>query len=137
MTPSSPFPDPSRVCFFYRLRAGAQEEYRARHREVWPQMVTLLQHAGVRHYSIFLRGRQLVSVLNADPDWPTALCRLNASEIQREWSDSLKHLFDRVQDSHGSLLYADEVFRLDGGRTCWSMPTGSAERPLPPRKGEN
>ena len=103
-----------RVCLLYRLNTGAQSEYTERHQKVWPEMYSLLAEAGISNYSIFLRGQTLVSVLEAEPTWRAALGVLQGSDVQREWSQSLEHLFARVRDSSGEFLYADEVFRFDG-----------------------
>lgn len=40
--------------FKMRLNPGMEAEYKRRHDEIWPELVTLLQEAGVRDYSIHL-----------------------------------------------------------------------------------
>lgn len=37
-----------------KLMAGCQAEYKRRHDEIWPELVTLLKENGVSDYSIFL-----------------------------------------------------------------------------------
>lgn len=103
-----------RVCFFYRLRKGAETEYEARHREVWVEMYDLLGDAGVSDYSVYVRGRTVVSVLKASPTWASVEAVLDRSVVQAEWSRSLGHLFEKVRDGKGGLLYGREVFRYEG-----------------------
>jgi len=43
-----------RFVFRMRLNPGQQEEYRRRHDEIWPELVSLLREAGVSEYSIDL-----------------------------------------------------------------------------------
>ena len=43
-----------RVCFLLRVRPDRLDEYRARHRAVWPEMREALRGAGWRNYSLFL-----------------------------------------------------------------------------------
>jgi len=44
-----------RVCFLLKVRAEKVDEYRARHAEVWPEMLDALRATGWRNYSLFLR----------------------------------------------------------------------------------
>ncbi|MGB4827107.1 MAG: L-rhamnose mutarotase [Paracoccaceae bacterium] len=43
-----------RHAFKMRLNAGAEAEYTRRHDAIWPELVALLQGAGVSNYSIHL-----------------------------------------------------------------------------------
>jgi L-rhamnose mutarotase len=49
-----------RVCFTLQVRPDRLEEYRARHRAVWPDMLAALRGAGWTDYSLFLRGDGLL-----------------------------------------------------------------------------
>ncbi|MFK7764630.1 MAG: L-rhamnose mutarotase [Roseobacter sp.] len=40
--------------FKMRLKPGFRDEYKNRHEEIWPELVALLQEAGVSDYSIHL-----------------------------------------------------------------------------------
>ena len=48
-----------RVAFVMRVREGEEEEYRRRHREVWPAVLADLERAGGRSMSIFMADLQL------------------------------------------------------------------------------
>ena len=43
-----------RYAFKMKLNPGMEAEYRKRHDEIWPELVTLLHDAGVSDYSIHL-----------------------------------------------------------------------------------
>ena len=43
-----------RYAFKMQLNAGAEEEYRRRHDEIWPELSAVLREAGVSDYEIFL-----------------------------------------------------------------------------------
>lgn len=43
-----------KYAFKMQLNPGCLDEYRTRHDEIWPELVTLLQEAGVSDYSIHL-----------------------------------------------------------------------------------
>lgn len=43
-----------KVAFKMLLNPGMEDEYKKRHDEIWPELVTLLKDAGIRDYSIHL-----------------------------------------------------------------------------------
>ncbi|WP_210410480.1 L-rhamnose mutarotase [Oceanicola sp. D3] len=43
-----------KYAFKMQLNPGCEAEYRKRHDEIWPELVTLLKEAGVSDYSIHL-----------------------------------------------------------------------------------
>ncbi len=43
-----------KIAFKMRLRPGMAAEYRRRHDEIWPELLTLLREAGIADYSIHL-----------------------------------------------------------------------------------
>ena len=42
------------IAFRMMLNPGQAEEYRRRHDEIWPELVSLLHETGISDYSIFL-----------------------------------------------------------------------------------
>ena len=105
-----------RVCLVYELRDGAEAEYEERHRDVWPEMLALLDDAGISDYSIFRRGTTLMCFMKANPDFATASAMLARSGIQQRWTRSLADLFARITDEDGRPLLGQEVFRHEGNR---------------------
>ena len=55
-----------RVAFVMHVKEGEEEEYRRRHREVWPAVLADLEQAGVRSMSIFMVGRQLILYMEVE-----------------------------------------------------------------------
>ena len=56
-----------------KLAAGAQEEYEALHRNVWPDVLAQIRRSGIQNYSIYRYGDLLFSYfeyvgLNFDED---------------------------------------------------------------------
>ena len=50
----------ARYCFQLRVRPERLDEYKARHRAVWPEMLAALRDTGWRNYSLFLRADGLL-----------------------------------------------------------------------------
>jgi L-rhamnose mutarotase len=49
-----------KYAFKMRLNVGMQAEYLCRHDQIWPELVDLLQEAGVSDYSIYLDPETLI-----------------------------------------------------------------------------
>src|SRR5437667_4729758 len=52
-----------RIAFTMRIKPGSEEEYRRRHRQVWPELLADLKRAGCQNYSIYLRGTELFAYM--------------------------------------------------------------------------
>ncbi|HEX3780398.1 MAG TPA: L-rhamnose mutarotase [Pseudonocardiaceae bacterium] len=106
----------ARYCFLLRVRVELLDEYRERHRAVWPEMSRALRDSGWRNYSIFLRpDGLLVGYVEAD-DLDTAQRAMAATEVNARWQAEMSRYMvgtdERGPDESIELL--EEVFHLDG-----------------------
>jgi L-rhamnose mutarotase len=101
----------ARRAFCLTIRTGMEEEYDRRHREVWPELLKLLQDCGIRNYSIFRRGQSLFGYMENTDDFDEALNRLDTHPVQRKWYDYMSDVLVRDGDNGTRML--DEVFHLD------------------------
>ena len=74
-----------KYAFKMRLHAGKVAEYKKRHDEIWPELVVLLQQAGVSDYSIYLDEETniLFGVLRRTV--PHGMADLPNHEIMKRW----------------------------------------------------
>jgi L-rhamnose mutarotase len=68
------------------VRPGYEEEYKRRHDAIWPEMVEALRAAGIRNYSIFRHGLQLLGYFETD-DLAAMQAALRQSEVNRRWGE--------------------------------------------------
>jgi L-rhamnose mutarotase len=104
-----------RVCFLARVRPGRLEEYRARHRAVWPEMTEALRAAGWANYSLFLTDDGLlVGYLETD-DYAAALQRMAESGVNERWQADMAPFFADLtgQRPDEGFRRLDEIFHLD------------------------
>jgi L-rhamnose mutarotase len=95
-----------RVCFLGRIQPDRVEEYRLRHREVWPEMRTALSDAGWKNYSLFLADDGLlVGYLETD-DYAAALQRMAETDVNARWQADMQPFFAELGG-----LRPDEGFR--------------------------
>lgn len=83
-----------RYAFRMQLNPGAETEYRRRHDQIWPELVTLLKEAGVSDYSIHLDPQTgaLFGMLTRPADHGMAALPAHAV-MQRWWA----HMADLMQ----------------------------------------
>lgn len=43
----------ARMCFMFEIFEGQEDEYKKRHDEIWPELVTAIKEAGFKNYSLF------------------------------------------------------------------------------------
>ncbi len=104
-----------RVCFLLRVRPDRLEEYRERHRRVWPEMLDALRETGWRNYSLFLReDGLLVGYLECD-DFEAALRGMEAREVNGRWQAEMAPFFELPDDARPDtgLERLTEVFHLE------------------------
>jgi L-rhamnose mutarotase len=104
-----------RVCFALRVRPDRLDEYRARHRHVWQDMLEALRRTGWRNYSLFLRrDGLLIGYLETD-DYRAALAGMEATEVNARWQAEMAEFFELPSgerpDTGSERL--EEIFHLD------------------------
>ena len=102
-----------RVCFTLRVRPDRIDEYRARHREVWPEMRAALSEAGWHNYSLFLaEDGLLIGYLECD-DFDAALAGMARTEVNARWQAQMAEFFEGDGNADERMRPLDEVFHLD------------------------
>lgn len=102
-----------RHCFTFELKPGQEAEYQRRHDEIWPELVADLRAAGIRNYTLFRRGLQVIAYCECHPDAETAFGRMADSEANARWSAWFEDVIERLSDEQGRLFAAEEVWHLD------------------------
>ena len=103
-----------RVCFLLRVRPDRLDEYKARHREVWPEMLGALRDTGWTNYSLFLReDGLLVGYLETD-DFERAKAGMEARDVNARWQAEMGEFFELPggERPDTGLLRLEEVFHL-------------------------
>jgi L-rhamnose mutarotase len=104
-----------RVGFCVKVKADKLDDYRARHREVWPDMLDALRETGWRNYSLFLREDGLLFGYVEVDDYEACLAGMAKREVNDRWQSEMSPFFEAVGESRPdeSFLRLDEVFHLE------------------------
>ena len=98
-----------RVCFQLHVRPERMDEYRERHREVWPEMLDALRETGWSNYSLFLRPDGLLIGYLETEDFDAAVAGMEAREVNTRWQAEMAPFFSQEL----SFERLEEVFHLD------------------------
>jgi L-rhamnose mutarotase len=105
----------SRVCFLLRVRPERLAEYKARHREVWPEMLAALRETGWSNYSLFLRDDGLLVGYLETEDFEAAQRGMQARDVNARWQAEMAEFFEDLDSgsADSDMRPLDEVFHLD------------------------
>ncbi|PUU91698.1 MULTISPECIES: L-rhamnose mutarotase [Halanaerobium] len=90
---------------------AAVEEYKKRHDEIWPEMLELLDKAGIKNYSIWNSGRELFAYYECE-NVEKADRVQSESEIVAKWNLHMEDLLVSEEDEAGNLVPVKESMEL-------------------------
>ncbi len=104
-----------RVCFQLQVRPDRLDEYKARHREVWPEMLRALRDTGWHNYSLFLRADGLLVGYFETPSLEDARQGMAATEVNARWQAEMAPFFVGLEHDRPDtgFLQLEEVFHLE------------------------
>ena len=104
-----------RYCFLLQVRPDRLEEYKERHRAVWPEMLAALRDTGWRNYSLHLRADGLLVGYVETDDLAAAQAAMAATGVNARWQAEMAPFFtdlDGRRPDEGFLVL-EEVFHLE------------------------
>jgi L-rhamnose mutarotase len=105
-----------RVGFLLKVRQDKIQEYKERHKAVWPEMLDALRRTGWHNYTLFMRDDGLIFGYFETPDsFQTALEGMSQEEINTKWQDFMSPYFENLGGQHPdeSMVELEQVFHLD------------------------
>ena len=98
--------------FKMRLNQGCEDEYRRRHDEIWPELVSLLKDAGISDYSIHLDRETniLFGVLWRSDDHQ--MDDLPAHDIMKKWWAHMADIMVSHSDNEPVVTDLATVFHM-------------------------
>jgi L-rhamnose mutarotase len=102
-----------RACFVIEIEPAAAPEYERRHRQIWPEMVEAIEASGIRNFTGFLRGSEVIYYAECEPDVQTAFEKLATYPVNDRWTASFAGIVTKRADDAGNLPFLREVAHLD------------------------
>jgi len=107
-------PDMIRNAFKMKLSSGNVEEYKRRHDEIWPELVTELRKAGISDYTIYYdqETQTLFAFQKLTGDNSTSA--LPQNPVVRKWWDYMNDGIMEYDEKHEPIsVPLAEVFHMD------------------------
>jgi L-rhamnose mutarotase len=82
-----------RICFALQVKLDRLNEYKQRHRAVWPEMLDALRETGWTNYSLFLRSDGLLVGYLETQDFDRARAEMAKREVNERWQREMAGFF--------------------------------------------
>lgn len=104
-----------RVCFQLQVKLERLDEYKARHRAVWPDMLRALKASDWNNYSLFLRPDGLLIGYFETDSLSEAQARMAATSINATWQSTMGEFFEDLGDAapDEGFIVLEEIFHLE------------------------
>ena len=105
----------TRVGFVLKVKQDMIEEYKRRHRDVWPEMLDALSRTGWHNYSLFMRDDGLLfGYVEAGGTFAEALAGMSSEEVNARWQAEMAPFFEGSGEEADRMMEElVEVFHLD------------------------
>jgi L-rhamnose mutarotase len=103
-----------RICFVLQVKPERLDEYKARHRGVWPEMLAALRESGWNNYSLFLRPDGLLVGYLETKDFCRACAGMAGREVNERWQREMAAFFIHPEGAlpDRAMEPLEEVFHL-------------------------
>jgi L-rhamnose mutarotase len=103
-----------RICFVLQVKRDRLEEYKTRHRSVWPEMQEALQRTGWHNYSLFLRPDGLLVGYLETEDFERARAGMAGLEVNARWQKEMADFFVQPEGllPDEAMKQLEEVFHV-------------------------
>ncbi|MFZ0280697.1 MAG: L-rhamnose mutarotase [Bacteroidales bacterium] len=99
--------------FKMKLYPGFKEEYRKRHSEIWPELVTLLKNEGIGNYSIFLDEETSTLFAYQEQSGESSSQELGTTEIVKKWWKYMADIMETNPDNSPVSIPLEQVFYME------------------------
>ncbi len=104
-----------RIGFVLKVRQDRLEEYKARHRAVWPEMQAALRETGWGNYTLFLREDGMLFGYLETEDFEAAKAGMAAREVNARWQAEMGEFFESLDGRRPDegIVPLEEIFHLE------------------------
>lgn len=103
-----------RVGFQFKVRQDRLEEYKERHKEVWPEMLDALRKSGWHNYSLFVRPDGLIfGYFETGESLEVAQAKMAEKEVNTRWQEYMSAFMEDSARPDETFVELEEYFHLD------------------------
>lgn len=102
-----------RTAFKMKLKPGYAQEYKKRHDEIWPELVKVLEEAGVSDYSIYLDTETNILFAFQKLTDDNQAKEIPNNPVVKKWWAYMADIMDTNPDNSPVEVNLKEVFHMD------------------------
>jgi L-rhamnose mutarotase len=105
-----------RVGFILKVKQELIEEYKEKHRDVWPEMKAALSACGWKNYSLFMREDGTIFGYFETPEsLQAAIACMEDTDINERWQAAMSPYFEIPDGARPdqTMMEIEEVFHID------------------------
>jgi L-rhamnose mutarotase len=102
-----------RFGFKMKLFPGFKEEYKKRHSEIWPELVSMLKNEGVGNYSIFFDEETNILFAYQEQSGESSSQDLGTEEVVKKWWKYMADIMETNPDNSPVSVPLEQVFFLE------------------------
>ena len=95
------------------VQPGKKDEYIRKHDEIWPEMVELMRTAGMRNYSIWSQGDELIGYYEFDGMDKKQKVYKEHQDVLDRWTAYMGGIMEMDRDENGVVLVYKQVFLME------------------------
>ena len=96
-----------------QIYPGKIEEYIDKHDNIWPEMIELMKKAGLRNYSIWNSGNNIIGYYEYDGPVKKQEVYSAHKDLLRRWNESMHGVMEMDKDERGEVLVYRQVFLME------------------------
>lgn len=99
------------VVFKMKLKPDCEAEYRKRHDEIWPELVTLLKQNGIKNYDIYFDKETdtLIAIQDIDEGITASL---HKNPLMMKWWEHMADVMEVNPDQSPVVVGLEKVFSM-------------------------
>ena len=95
------------------IKPGKLEEYTRKHQEIWPEMEQLMRSAGMRNYSIWNHGNDLIGYYEYLGMGKKMAVYKDNQEILDRWNLHMGGIMEMDCDENGDVLNYSQIWLME------------------------
>jgi len=92
---------------------GRLDEYKQKHDDIWPEMIEMMHSAGLRNYSIWNNGSEVIGYYEFDGMGKKQQIYCKQQQLVDRWNAHMQGIMEMDKDETGAVLTYRQVFLME------------------------
>jgi len=92
---------------------GKLDEYIRKHDEIWPEMTAMMREAGLRNYTIWNNGSEVIGYYEYDGPEKKQRIYAQHQDVLSRWNAHMQGVMEMERDRDGNVLTYRQVFIME------------------------